>query len=260
MNSLSIILPCAGAGSRLGLNYPKELYEIIPDKRLIDFSLDHIINSIETIKKNKIELKIIIVTTKEKIVVFEYVKQKMKNFTVKMVEFNPIFEEWPGSVYSANEEFSDGNIVLLPDTFLSLSPKNRFKDENNNNLIDNFNILFKKSKVIFGIVNSTDKYKLKNLGAVKLSKNKIIKFMDKPDRDFHLYNGFWGTYGFTKTNAFPLYNFLIKNLKKENNLIEKEGFFPPLGFTIYNHLDLGTWDSIDEFRIKNKFNKNKKNE
>ena len=37
---LTVILPCAGEGNRLGLTTPKELYEIIPGKRLIDFSLD----------------------------------------------------------------------------------------------------------------------------------------------------------------------------------------------------------------------------
>ena len=39
---MTVILPAAGSGQRLGLDYPKELFEIVPGKKLVDFSLDHI--------------------------------------------------------------------------------------------------------------------------------------------------------------------------------------------------------------------------
>jgi UDP-N-acetylglucosamine pyrophosphorylase len=41
-SKITIILPCAGSGSRLGLSEPKELFEISPEIRLIDFSSAHI--------------------------------------------------------------------------------------------------------------------------------------------------------------------------------------------------------------------------
>ncbi|MCP5049152.1 MAG: hypothetical protein GY940_18430, partial [bacterium] len=51
---ITVILPCAGEGSRMGLETPKELFEIFPGNdaagksakgkpvKLIDFSLEHI--------------------------------------------------------------------------------------------------------------------------------------------------------------------------------------------------------------------------
>ena len=42
MKRVTIILPCAGEGKRLGAKGPKELFEIYPGKKLIDYSLEHI--------------------------------------------------------------------------------------------------------------------------------------------------------------------------------------------------------------------------
>ncbi len=82
---LTIILPCAGSGSRLGLDYPKELYEIWQGVKLIDFSLMHFKKFIP--KFSKRNLIIAVVISRSKIKVFEYIKKKLPGINVKAVEF-----------------------------------------------------------------------------------------------------------------------------------------------------------------------------
>ena len=40
MSDLTVILPCAGEGTRLSLPYPKEVHSIEKNKSLIDYSFD----------------------------------------------------------------------------------------------------------------------------------------------------------------------------------------------------------------------------
>ena len=70
---ISIILPCAGDGKRMGLSYPKELFEIFPGVKLIDFSLNHIDFYVN---RTDMHIKIIIVIKTGKEEVFEYVKRR----------------------------------------------------------------------------------------------------------------------------------------------------------------------------------------
>ena len=63
MSKLTIILPCAGEGTRLSLPYPKEIHSIEKNKSLIDYSFDLFQNYgrrdvefVITLNENKTEL------------------------------------------------------------------------------------------------------------------------------------------------------------------------------------------------------------
>ena len=147
---LTIILPCAGDGRRLGLNTPKELFEIVPGTRLIDFSLKHILAAHQ---KEKIIIAVVVRPWKTEVV--GYVSRQLPGIPVETVMFNDNYQEWPGSVYSAKDLFSKNNLVLLPDSFLSLSAHSNLENLsinhcNGKTLVELVEDALSRCKVVFG--------------------------------------------------------------------------------------------------------------
>lgn len=243
---LTIILPCAGTGSRLGLTIPKELYEFYPDVKLIDFSLMHIKKFISSCTNKK--LKVAVVIRQSKIKVYDYVKATLPDIDVYPVDFNESYHEWAGSVYSAKNIFSKNNIVLLPDSVIQVIQKNPYYSLSGQTLIELMIQSLENNHVCFSYIDCLDKNKLKHFGAMKITEGKIIDFQDKPINNFSNYNAFWAAYGFQKKSAKNLYEFLAHSIKHEKVDYTKETFYPALGIKLYSYTDLGTWESINNFK------------
>ncbi|HOV15618.1 MAG TPA: sugar phosphate nucleotidyltransferase [Spirochaetota bacterium] len=242
---LTVILPCAGEGKRLGLSYPKELFEIKDNFKLIDFSLSHIKYFIN--KENNLTIKIVVVVNPYKISVFQYVKEKLPEIDVKYTFFNDSYYEWAGSVYSANEYFTENNFVLLPDSVIVLDNQNPFEN-NNLTLIESAYNNLQERDVVFGTIFCNEKDKIKNLGACFVKNKKVLKFQDKPKKNLAKFNAFWGCYGFKKTISKEIYNFLKNSIKHKYQNYEKKTFYPFGSFDINYYCDLGTWESIEKFK------------
>ncbi len=245
-SNLSIILPCAGEGKRLGLSYPKELYEICEGVRLVDFSLLHV--KYQFNKNPELKIKIVVVIKKGKESVFEYVKKRLYPIEVVSVYFNDDYFEWAGSVYSASDHFSEYNLVLLPDSALTFGKEDLFSKENLSLLDTVYNSLM-KNPAAFGIIRCDDRKKLKNLGACFVDNGVITRFKDKPKKYFDAYNSFWGCYAFKKEIAKRLYDFLVGSIKRRKTNYQDEIFYPFSSFFIDSYTDLGTWDSIENFKV-----------
>ena len=250
MQRITIILPCAGEGKRLGVEGPKELFEIYPGKKLIDYSIEHIkafINS-EKISELNIMVSVIIVVKPGKESVFHHVSEMLPTVNVNYVMFNNYFREWPGSVYSASSEFSEINIVLLPDTFVKFGSDDLiYTDKDGETLISKAVGKLSESKVVFGVTRCKDPEMISTLGAVQVKNDRIVKFRDKPLEDIDQYNGFWGLYGFQEPSARQLYDFLIDSVEhdgKKSHLLKE---LNPGVFYIDTYFDLGTVDSIAKF-------------
>ncbi len=243
---ITVILPCAGEGSRLNLGYPKELYEIFPGRKLIDFSLLHIL---ESSKNKEIKIEVSVVITAEKEEVYNYVKKKLPTLKVNKVYFNNNYYEWPGSVYSAMETFSEYNFVLLPDTNLRLSKENHYFSDLNETLIETGINKMKTHNVVFGYIKTKNEEKIKNLGAMRVKEDNIVLFKDKPIKDYIQYNSYWGCYGFKKNAAKALYEYLINSVLSDNAEINLDSIFKFGGFQINSFNDLGTWKGIDDFLL-----------
>ncbi|MCU0290182.1 MAG: hypothetical protein MUF15_27830 [Acidobacteria bacterium] len=254
---LTVILPCAGEGNRLGLTTPKELYEIVPGKRLIDFSLDHI-NAwslkCEKGKKEIFHLRVVVVIRPWKREVAEYAAGKLAGIKVESVLFNDNYIEWPGSVYSAAPFFSAYNLVLLPDSYLCLCDRVDSKDVCFNHagktLIELILEALENHNVVFGAVACTDPSILKRLGAMKVESGKVTAFQDKPRENLGQFNRFWGCYGFRGEYGGVLYDFLTRSVGYQPVSLAEQPFYPPGSVPIYSYLDLGTWDNIREFQSK----------
>jgi hypothetical protein len=246
-NKIRIIFPCAGEGSRLELETPKELFEIVPGTRLIDFSLKHIL---AFPRKEKITVAVVIRPGKAGVV--EYVAGQLPGIPVEAVMFNHTYWEWPGSVYSAQEFFSTKNLVLLPDSFLSLSSGVKgmdpvTTDSGGKTLIELMDDALSEHKVVFGCIECKNSEILKTLGAVRIENGIISAFQDKPTNFLPGYNGFWGCYGFQNEYGKVLYDYLIHSVRHQPLPLTDQPFFPPGVILLDAYYDLGTRENISRF-------------
>ncbi len=257
MDKITVILPCAGEGRRLGLKTPKELFEVFPDKRLIDYSLAHVLAEKKRVGGKNIssQLKVVVVIQPWKTSVVDYVKKILAPVHVTCVLFDDAFEEWPGSVFSARDFFSHKNIVLLPDSFLSLSaqePVRRTKQGKpvlKTTLIQLMREGLSEGKAVFGYVPCKKHSQLKNLGAVYVNKkNLVTRFQDKPSKHFGSYNGFWGCYAFRQEIGRDLYAYLIQSVKHSAGPIQNQAFYPVKAVRLHDYYDMGTWKSIRQLQ------------
>lgn len=251
---ITFILPCAGSGRRMGYDGHKELFPILLDVRLIDFSLEHIREARRWVSEHSgCELCVAAVIQPWKGEVSDYVAGSLPGIKVVSVMFDHALQEWPGSVHSARDLYGDINIVLLPDSRLSLSPKEITRDPNGRTLVERVMIAMQNRDVVFGYVPCGDPAVLQHFGALHVTNNDpdsgiVDRFQDKPDRDFASYNGYWCCYAFRAAAGEPLYRFLHRSVKHEPADILEEGFHPALAFPVHDYVDLGTPEAVDFFR------------
>jgi Radical SAM superfamily/Iron-sulfur cluster-binding domain len=252
--SLTVILPCAGSGSRLGLQSPKELHEIAPSYPLIRYSLEHIQTYLKSLTNPDISIRIAVVIRRGKEAVYEYVKSFLPESNVSKAYFNDNFREWPGSVMSAHRCFSDVNLVLLPDSLLSLSDDSPFYNADGMTLCRIMMEHLTIRPVAFGWVPCRNPDVLSGLGAVHCDETDCIsRFEDKPKEHTDRYNGFWGCYGFRREAGKSLYEFLIQTVEQTTVPIIDQSFHPVTGFPLFSYRDLGSWPSIESFRTSPSF-------
>ncbi len=248
MKKITVILPCAGSGTRLGLSCPKELYLIYDNFRLIDFSLNHILE----FKKNNpaADIRIVVVTLPSKTAVTDYMRTRVSGAEIIQVFFNDKYHEWAGSVYSAAKHFGEHNIVLLPDSALRLSLDNVYYDNEGRTLIEIMSGLLDESAAAFGYKTCNDGEILVRLGALYVYGGKIYLFQDKPEENVSNYNAFWTAYAFRKDCAESLYRFLSGSIMHQNPCYDAQPFYPASAVETADYHDLGTWESINDF-LKN---------
>jgi len=247
---LTVILPCAGSGTRLGLKKPKELFEILPGICLIDFSLAHIRAALPVAG-----IKVVVVIRPDKEEVVDHVRRVLPEIKVESVFFNDSYHEWPGSVFSARETFSNHNLVLLPDSILNIG-KNSFnsktepicRDEEGSTLIKLAIDSLPGHKVVFGWIQCSDSRELKKKGALRVESGTVTAFLDKPDASFEKYNGFWGCYAFRKEVGESLYHFLVSSVRHRPVSLEEQSFHPAGAIPLHSYRDLGTWSAIRQFQ------------
>ena len=246
----TFILPCAGEGTRLRLETAKELHEVIDGWPMIRFSLEHI-REAWSASDRRIDVACVIRPGKESIA--DFARQTLPGaINVHRIYFDSRYDEWPGSIHSAKETFARLNIVLLPDSFLSLSEADWLHDNQGRTLLELADhALSGGAALCCGAVACTDRAKLGQMGAVALDQGSappvVRAFQDKP-RAPDSYNAFWACLAFKPQIADELHEFLIASVKHEDSRYESRSFFPASSFPVESYSDLGTWESIDDFR------------
>lgn len=233
MSGLTVILPCAGKGTRLGLPYPKEMHLVSEKTALIDFTFNRLERDAHLIKE------VVVILSPEKGSLVEYLSKWRHKFYIKFIFFDENNFEWAGSILSAEKEFGERNIIFLPDSYLVGLPHLP--------ILATFNNLLSNSGVCFGLLPEADRERLLALGAVKVEADSVVTFCDKPAlTDSREFNAFWTTFGFTKEMGRPLLEMMTRSIQRENVSLKDLGVEASC-FEVAQYKDLGVWPNIHEF-------------
>lgn len=237
MSDLTVILPCAGEGTRLSLPYPKEIHSIEKNKSLIDYSFDLFSNYgrkdvefVVTINENKTEL-------------VKYLSRYKTRFNISFTFFNPLETEYTGSIKSAKHLFGEKNLVLLPDTFMKLKSSGDIVKLVSNSLNETgFTFFFKREN---------DKDMLKTKGSLLIDGDNLVQeYEDKPQEDLERFNAFWTAFAFRKRVFDNCIEFMEKSTLNHRLMVDEiknTSLYKSKAIEVDNYIDLGTWDQIYRF-------------
>lgn len=232
----TIVLPCAGAGTRLGLPYPKELHVVEEGRSLVDYSLAHLSADPALVDK----AVCVIAPGKERVP--DYVAGRMEEHApVETAYFNEAYSEWPGSIRSAETHFGARNIALLPDS--------RVTPEAGARLLPQFAEAFESgADVVFAYKRVSDPAALAALGAISVEGEAVTDFFDKPRdlADAARFNAFWVAFGFTRDVGPSLLELMQRSVARERVDLGTLGC-AIRGFEVADYIDLGTWPSIHRY-------------
>ena len=241
MSKLTVILPCAGEGSRLSLPYSKEIYSIEKNKCLIDYSF-------ELFKDyGRKDVEFVVTINEKKLDLIKYLSKYKDRFNVSFTFFNPNETEYTGSIKSAKHLFGEKNLVLLPDTFLKMKSHEDVVDLICNSLFETgFTFFYKKE---------SDPNMLKTKGSLSISDDGfVLNYEDKPETNFENYNAFWTAFAFKKRVFDPCIEFMEKSTLRHKVLIDeiqKTPIYKSKAIEVNKYVDLGTWQEIYNFIDEN---------
>lgn len=114
VNDVTVILPCAGAGMRLGLPFPKELAPLKSGRCLIDSALD-------VIGSSPVRPRIIILDDGTREQTRDYVRNRFPELPLAAVRQHKYAPDWPDAVLRLEPWLSAVNVVMLPDASYGFS-------------------------------------------------------------------------------------------------------------------------------------------
>lgn len=237
MSELTVILPCAGEGTRLSLPYAKEIHSIEKNKSLIDYSFDLFANYgrrdvefVVTINENKTEL-------------VKYLSRYKSRFNISFTFFNPMETEYTGSIKSAKHLFGDKNLVLLPDTFLKL--------KNSDDILKLVQKSLNETGFTFFFKREEDLEMLKTKGCLFVDDNNLVQeYEDKPQEELNRFNSFWTAFAFRRRVFDSAIEFMEKSTLNHRLLVDEiknTPLYNSKAIEVEKYVDLGTWDQIYNF-------------
>lgn len=237
MSELTVILPCAGEGTRLSLPYSKEISSVEKNKSLIDYTFDLFSNY------GRRDVEFVVTINENKTDLVKYLSRYKYRFNISFTYFNPSETEYTGSIKSAKHLFGEKNIVLLPDTFLKLKTSQDILDLVDNSLNETgFTFFFKRE-------NSPNMLRTK--GALFISEeDMVLKYEDKPQENFENFNSFWCAFAFRKRVFDTCIEFMEKSTLNHRILIDEiknTPIYNSKAIEVDEYIDLGTWEQIYEF-------------
>lgn len=237
MSELTVILPCAGEGTRLSLPYPKEIFSIEKNKSLIDYTFDLFSNY------GRRDVEFVITLNENKTDLVKYLSRYKHRYNVSFTYFNPTETEYTGSIKSAKHLFGEKNLVLLPDTYLKLKTSEDILKLVDNSLNETgFTFFYKKEK---------DPSMLKTKGALVISNdNQVLDYEDKPQENLDRFNAFWCSFAFRKRVFDSCIEFMEKSTLNHRLLVDEiknTPIYNSKAIEVDQYIDLGTWEQIYKF-------------
>ena len=235
MSKLTIILPAAGKGTRLNLPYPKEILRLDNDNALID----NCFNFFRDYGRKDIEFVVVINENKPELLT--YLAKYKSKFNISFIYQNPNEKEYTGAIKSARPLFGEHNLVLLPDTLMTLQP--------GEDLYTLIMTALEETGFTFLYKEELDNSVLKTKGALNINaEGLVLNYVDKPeDNKLGLYNAFWCAFGFRRRTFDQCMNFMEKStlkLKTNEKEIQSTPIYGSKAIKVKDYVDLGTWSDI----------------
>ena len=242
MIKLTVILPAAGRGTRLNLPYPKEILKIDREKALIDSSFD----LFSGVNCEQIEFVIVINEYKTEIV--KYLSKYKSKYNLSFTYQKPNELEYTGAIKSAKHLFGENNLVLLPDTILTLP--------NDLNVLESVDCNLNQHGFTFFFKPETDEAILETKGCLHVDRHlRVLDYEDKPFAGLNKFNGYWCAFAFKKNVFDDCISFMEQsNLKTKKSKI-KIGDTPLYNskvIEVIDYKDLGTWGELKNLLSRNK--------
>ena len=233
MSNLTVILPCAGEGTRLSLPYPKEIHSIEKNKSLIDYSFDLFSNY------GRRDVEFVVTLNENKTELIKYLSRYKSRYNISFTYFNPAEIEYTGSIKSASHLFGEKNLVLLPDTFMKMKSSQDILDLVSDSLNETgFTFFYKRE-------SSPDMLRTK--GALCITDDLVQEYEDKPQEDHSRFNAFWTAFAFRKRVFTQCIEFMEKSTLNHRQLvgeIKNTPLYNSRAIEVEDYVDLGTWDQI----------------
>lgn len=231
--TLTVVIPAAGKGTRLNLPYPKEILRLDKEQALIDYSFDFFRDY------GRKDVEFVIVVNEEKLDVVKYISRYKDRYNISFTFQNPAEMEYTGAIKSARHLFGKNNVVLLPDTIMTLRPGVDLGETVIKSLQNTGFTFFYKAE--------NDPLMLRTKGAVTVDKSgNVTAYEDKPQANFGRFNGYWCSFAFTKESFDKSIAYMEKSTLKMSQSINFDS--TPLcnskAIEVLDYRDLGTWEEI----------------
>jgi NDP-sugar pyrophosphorylase family protein len=241
MSKLTVILPCAGQGTRLSLPYPKELHCIEKGKSLIDYSFDLFKDY------GRRDVEFVVSLTEDKIDIIRYLSKYKERFNVSFTFFNPKETEYTGSIKSAKHLFGEKNVVLLPDTFMRMKSHEDIVQLVNDSLFETgFTFFYRRER---------SELMLRTKGALSIDDDNLVReYEDKPQENTNRFNAFWTSFAFKKRTFDECIEFMEKSTLRHKVLVDEikeTPIYASKAIEVDKYVDLGTWPEIYKFLNEN---------
>ena len=177
-HEVRVVLPCAGAGSRLGLPFPKELAPLSPGRVLIDSSLD-------LIRACSADVRVLLMTDGNRDLTAAYVRDRLPGISVAEVRQDPEAPDMTEAVLALEPWLGYVNVLLLPDVIYGWAgdPVGEAAE----------------AAVSYGFAMAAVKAgpeQVRHAGALRTANGRVTAFEDKP-ADPAGYEALWGMLAFT---------------------------------------------------------------
>ncbi len=234
MSLLTVVMPAAGKGTRLNLPYPKEILRLDKEQALIDYSFDFFRDY------GRRDVEFVIVINEDKTEIMKYLSKYKDKFNISFTFQNPNEREYTGAIKSAKHLFGEHNVVLLPDTIMSLRP--------GVDLVDAVQSSVTETGFTFFYKREHDEKMLRTKGALSIDISGVVQaYEDKPEEGVERFNAFWCSFAFRRRAFDSAISFMEKSTLRQRVLpaeIEKTPIYLSKGIEVLDYKDLGTWDEI----------------
>jgi dTDP-glucose pyrophosphorylase len=183
-HQVTVVLPCAGSGSRLGLPFPKELLPLGPGRCVIGSSLDLIREA-----SGASDVRVILMTDGRRDQTSAYVRAKLPGVPVAEAVQDPAARDMPEAVLALEPWLGYANVLLLPDVIYSWT----------GDPVTEAAVKAASFGFAFAAVKAGPD-EIRAAGALRLDGDRIAAYEDKP-ADPSGYDALWGMLAFSSGAA-----------------------------------------------------------